>query len=149
MRPRSSMSTVVVVISTLVVLLVGCAGNKETTSTPVSTNPPSRSITGVVTYAGNVSPTHQIIVVAGRIGEQGSPAYSAVLKQPGAYTISNVTDASYNIFAFMDLGDDMGSPQPNEPSGYYDLNKDGQGDEVIMIDGKGLTGINITLYDPK
>ncbi len=83
-----------------------------------------------------------------RTGEQ-APAYSTVIRQPGPYTISNVTDSTYLLSAFMDLGDDMGAPQPNEPSGAYDQNGDGKGDEVAMKDGKGLTGIDITIRDPK
>src|SRR4030043_1058928 len=125
----------------LMASLLGCGGKG-------SSIPQDRTISGKISYTGPVNPTHQIVVVAGRVGEQ-DPAYSTVLQQPGTYTLSNVTDASYYVFAFMDLGDDMGPPEANEPNGYYDSNGDGQGDQVIMIDGKGLTNIDITLQDPE
>ena len=142
-------------LALLMTALSGCAGGKGAEDTgkqaPVPAAPPTpqaRTISGSVSYAGTINPTHQIVIVAGRVGEQ-SPAYSAVLKQPGTYTLSNVTDGSYTIFAFMDLGDDMGAPQTNEPSGSYDSNGDGQGDQVVMIDGKGLIQIDMVLRDPR
>ncbi|MBI2847893.1 MAG: hypothetical protein HY662_01060 [Chloroflexi bacterium] len=155
MKLKTGLAIVIVCLAVFMTALSGCAGGKGTQDTgkpaPVPTaplTPQARTISGRISYAGTISPTHQIVIVAGRVGEQ-SPAYSTVLKQPGTYTISNLTDASYNIFAFMDLGDDMGAPLPNEPSGYYDSNGDGKGDQVIMIDGKGITQIDITLNDPK
>ena len=148
MKNRSLISTGMIVVSIIAFSLTGCGGDKGITSSQGSSISPGRNISGNVTYNGTINPIHQIVVVVSRIGEQ-NPAYSIVLQQPGAYTIGNVSDASYNIFAFMDLGDDMGPPQVSEPSGYYDSNGDGQGDPVIMAGGKSIAGINITLLDPK
>jgi hypothetical protein len=140
-------------LALLMASLAGCAGGNETdnsgTSTPTQTvpTPTPRTISGTVSFTGAAKPAHQIIVVAGRAGEQ-SPAYSAVIKELGPYTISNVTDASYTLFAFVDLGDDMGAPQADEPSGAYDLDGNGQADPVTMKDGKGLTDIDINLHEP-
>jgi hypothetical protein len=148
MKPRLVVIMAAIGISLLALLPAGCSNGAGTTSTPGTSTPPNRAITGQVTYAGNVKPAHQIIIVVMRKGEQ-APAYSAVISKPGSYTINNVADAIYTAFAFMDLGDDMGSPQPNEPSGYYDANGDGKGEDIIMQDGKGLNGIDILLADPK
>lgn len=148
MKSRLTMSTVAAGISILAVLLAGCGGGTGTTPTPGTSNPPNRVLSGQVTYAGKISPAHQIIIIVSRIGDQ-APAYSTVIGKPGSYTINNVSDSTYTVFAFMDLGDDMGPPQPSEPLGSYDPNGDGKSDEIIVKDGKGLTGINITLLDPK
>lgn len=145
MKLKRRMLVSVACLALLMMSLAGC-GSSEKTATPTPT-PVPRTISGRISYEGNIQPTHQIIVVAGRQGEQ-NPAYSAVIRQPGLYTISNVTDATYTIFAFMDVGDDMGPPQPNEPAGYYDADGDGKGDVVVLKDGKPLTGIDITLRDP-
>ena len=143
---------IVVAVSLLVAMsLPGCGkndGNSSTNSTTVSTASQTRIISGAISYSGSVTPIHQIVIVANRVGEQ-SPAYSVVIKQLGPYTIGGVTDGTYSLSAFMDLGDDMGPPGANEPSGFYDLNGDGKADEVVMKDGKGLTGINVTLRDTK
>ena len=148
MKIRSVMATTVTGISVLAVLLVGCGGGTGTTSTPGTSSPLNRVLSGQVTYAGKISPAHQIIIIVSRIGDQ-APAYSTVIGKPGSYTINNVSDSTYTVFAFMDLGDDMGPPQPGEPLGSYDSNGDGKSDEIIMKNGEGLSGINIALLDPK
>jgi len=148
MKPRLLVPTLTVVASILALLLSGCGGNKGTTSKQGSTNPPNKSVSGDITYTGNISPTHQVIIIIFRPGDQ-SPYYSTVISKPGPYTISNVADSTYKIYAFMDLGDDMGPPQPNEPVGYYNSNGSSQSADFIMSGGVGLTGIDITLLDPK
>jgi hypothetical protein len=142
MKPGSLMPTVLAVVSALAIIPAGCGGIKGTTTVP------DNSISGKITYAGNIKPTHQIIVIAVEAGQQ-APTYTVVISKPGPYTIYSVADCAYTVFAFMDLGDDMGAPKANEPSAYYDFNKDGQADEVTIIDGKGVTGIDIKLLDPK
>jgi len=143
MKPRLLVTTVLFVLSSAVVIMAGCGGNKGTTSTQSSTNPPNKSISGNITYAGNINPTHQVIIILFKPGDQ-TTAYSTVISKPGQYIFNNVADSTYNIYAFMDLGDNMGPPQPNEPIGYYNSNAN-----IIMNGGIGLTGIDITLLDPK
>ena len=118
------------------------------TVTAAPAAPAARTISGRITYEGTVQPLHQIVIVANRQGEQ-APAYSTILRQPGPYSIPNVTDASYTLIAFMDLGDDMGPPGANEPYGTYDANADGKPDEVVIKDGKGLAGVDIAVRDRK
>jgi len=125
----------------LLTFLLGC-GSEE------SSTPQANTISGTISYTGTVNPTHQIVVFAIRVGEQ-DPAYYTVINEPGSYTISNVTDASYYVHAFMDLGDDMGAPEADEPGGYYDSDGDGERDTVVMTDDKGLTNIDVTLQDPE
>ena len=145
----------------LVLGMLGGCDSSQTTPVPAAGTTPAataastvaptaapRTISGRISYAGSIQPTHQIVVVAVRQGEQ-APAYSATVRQPGPYTLSNVTDATYQVTAFMDLGDDMGPPQPNEPTGAYDANGDGKPDEVIVKDGKAMTGIDIAIRDAR
>jgi hypothetical protein len=133
------------VVVILAVLAVACGGSEaapEGTATPAP-----RTISGQIIYTGSALANHKIIVTAVRSGVEGAPVYVAVLTSAGAYTLTNVADSSYNIFAFIDLGDDMGSPQPDEPSGWYDPGDDGVPDSVIMQDGNPATGVDITIRD--
>jgi hypothetical protein len=105
------------------------------------------SILGWISYTGLISPTHQIIVVATRWGDQ-SPTYFSVIPGVGAYTITDVAAYTYTVAAFMDLDDDMGPPQPDEPFGWYDLLGDGAPDWVVVDEGVQVMGIDIILADP-
>ncbi|MBM4457273.1 MAG: hypothetical protein FJ011_05820 [Chloroflexi bacterium] len=105
------------------------------------------SISGRVSYTGQVTLTHNVVVIVIRPGEQ-QPAYAAVIFGAGPYTVSNVADGIYAVAAFMDLGDDMGPPQPDEPFAWYDPNGDGQPDFVTVVGGSAVGGINIALHDP-
>ena len=128
--------------------LAGCGGSSAT-SNPTSggpAGPAAQTIAGTVSYTGTTSPTHQIIVVAVREGEQ-APAYSAVIAKPGPYSLTGVADGKYLISAFMDLGDDMGPPGANEPAGVYDASKDGTADPAVIQGGVGLAGVDIELKD--
>jgi hypothetical protein len=107
------------------------------------------SIRGAISYTGHVTAAHNVIIFASRQGEAGPPAYATVIPGPGPYTITNVADYTYTVGAFMDLGDDMGPPQPGEPFGWYDPAGDGWPDPVIVSGGNPATGVNITLHDPR
>lgn len=129
------------------VVVVGCAGPKATPTPKATATPAPRSISGRISYAGSALAKHKIIVVAGFLGEAGTPAYSTIISSVGPYTITNVADSTYTIFAFIDLGDDMGSPQPDEPSGWYDPGDDGSPDPVTIREGNPVTGVDITIRD--
>jgi hypothetical protein len=105
------------------------------------------SIAGQVSYTGQITQPHNVVVIVFRPGEQ-QPAYAAVIAGAGAYTVTAVPDGVYAVAAFMDLGDDMGSPQPDEPFAWYDPDGDGQPDFVTVVGGAAVTGINIALHDP-
>jgi hypothetical protein len=107
------------------------------------------SISGWISYTGRITTPHNIIVFAGQQGGEGPPAYAAVIFGTGFYTIPNVPDHTYTVGAFMDLGGDMGPPEPDEPFGWYDLGGDGQPDPVLVSESHATTGIDITLYDPR
>ena len=125
-------------------LLAACGSSSSTlgptgiAATPTAAGPVAKTVSGTITYAGSVSPAHQIIIVLNRQGES-APAYSTVVAKPGPYSIGGVADGTYSITAFMDLGDDMGPPGTAEPIGTYDV--------LTMQNGQGLTGIDITLKD--
>lgn len=137
--------------SWLVVLMlaaVGCSGPAAPSTATATPLPASRSVSGEISYAGAARANHKIIVVANRVGEQGAPAYSTSISGPGPFILLNVTDSTYNVFAFIDLGDDMGAPKPDEPAGWYDANGDGTPDAVVVQNGRPVTAVNITLRDP-
>ncbi len=106
------------------------------------------SISGRISYTGRVTVAHNIVVGAARLGEQGPPAYATVISGVGPYTITNMADYTYTVFAFMDLGGDMGPPEPGEPFGWYDPTGDGYPDPVVVSGGSPVMGIDITLHDP-
>jgi hypothetical protein len=105
------------------------------------------SILGWISYTGPITPSHQIIIFATRLGDQ-SPSYSTVISSAGAYTITNVAAYTYTVGAFMDLDDDMGPPEPDEPFGWYDPLGDGVPDPVVVYDSLPSLGIDIILLDP-
>ncbi|OGO60245.1 MAG: hypothetical protein A2032_01690 [Chloroflexi bacterium RBG_19FT_COMBO_49_13] len=105
------------------------------------------SILGWISYTGQISPTHHIIVFVTRWGDQ-APTYFSVIPGAGSYTITNVAAYTYTVGAFMDLDDDMGPPQPDEPFGWYDPLGDGAPDLVVVDEGVQVMGIDIILADP-
>jgi hypothetical protein len=116
----------------------------DPTSPPTGTG----SISGWISYTGSITTTHNVIVFASRLGEQGPPAYATVIFGVGPYTITGVAEYTYTIGAFMDLDGDMGPPEPDEPFGWYDPGGDGNPDQVIVNEGNPVTGIDIILHDP-
>jgi hypothetical protein len=107
------------------------------------------SIAGTISYSGAVSSAHNIVVYAKRQGDPpGPPASSTVIFGPGPYTMTNVSAHTHTVSAFLDRGDDMGAPQPNEPFGVYDPSGTGTPAPVVVSGGANVTGIDITLYDP-
>ena len=109
--------------------------------------PAAGSISGRIAYTGAITGTHNIVIFAGRQGDPGPPAHAAVIAGTGVYTIAHVPDGDYRVGAFIDLGADMGPPQPGEPFGWYDPTGDGEADAVAIRTGSAATGIDITLRD--
>lgn len=128
-------------------LLAACGPPGTTGVAATAAAPQARTLSGSVAYSGSKAP-HQVVIVATRVGEQ-APAYSAVIRQLGAYSIPNVADGTYVVSAFMDMGDDMGPPGADEPSGVVDKDGDGKADQIVVKDGKGPAGLDIALRDPK
>ncbi|MBI4729472.1 MAG: hypothetical protein HY775_08240 [Acidobacteria bacterium] len=131
-------------------LLAACGGggNGETGSPPTAPAGSARTVSGRINYSGTALGSHKIVVVLNRQGDAGPPAYSAVLSRPGEYAIGDVADGSYTVLAFIDLGDDMGAPQADEPTGVYDPGGDGTPDVVIVRDGGPASGIDVAIKDP-
>ena len=128
-------------------IIAGCSAPVATTQPTDTPLPAQRTISGTISYSGAAFAPHRIVVVAVRSGDQGPPAYSALLPSAGPYALTNVADASYTVLAFIDLGDDMGAPLPGEPQGFYDTAGDGDPDPVAMLDGKSVAGVDITIRD--
>jgi hypothetical protein len=137
----------------LSLLLAGCAGSGPAptgspSGAPTGSAPPAaRTISGEIHYAGNLLDGHAIVIVANRASEPGPPAYSAKITAPGPYSLTDVADGTYLITAFIDLGDDMGAPQANEPAGAYDVAGDGTPDLVEIAGGSAVTTVDIILAD--
>ena len=144
-KVRATAGLLLVLLTAASIVISACGGNKEA-SEPTESAVLPHTISGRVDYAGSSLSNHKIVIAVNRQGES-SPAYSAILTKAGAYAISNVADGAYTIIAFIDLGDDMGPPQPNEPSGTYDAGNDGTPDSFVLKDGGPATGIDITIVD--
>jgi hypothetical protein len=138
------------VFGLLVVMLAAGAcsgsGSGATTAPSAAAAGAARTISGQISYGGSALGSHKIVVVVVRAGE-AAPAYSTVVAKPGAYSIGNVSDASYTVMAFIDLGDDMGAPKADEPQGSFDAGGDGTPDPVVIQNGNAATNVNITLRD--
>lgn len=128
--------------------VVACGGKDASPGPTVegTLSAAQRSLNGRITYAGTSLANHKIVIAVNRQAES-SPAYSATITKTGNYTISNVADGTYTVIAFIDLGDDMGPPQPEEPLGLYDAGGDGVPDAVVMKAGAPVTGLDITIQD--
>ena len=123
-----------------------CGGEKVKPASSDGASAAPRSINGQVSYGGAALAGHKIVIAVNRVGSDGPPAYSGVLTKAGPYSIANVADGSYTLLAFIDMGDDMGSPLSNEPMGLYD-GGDGTADTVVLAGGKAATGVDITIRD--
>jgi len=140
--------------SLIVVLAVSACGGAATpapasaTATPGSpSSAAGREISGAVAYDGTALDGHKIVVGAVLAGTAGAPAASAVLSGPGPYQLTGLADGSYTLFAFIDLGDDMGAPAATEPLGWYDVAADGTADPVVIASGAGVAGVAIQILD--
>ncbi len=128
---------------------VGAGGTVSNVNIMLADTVPAGSISGTISYTGAVSSAHNVVVMAQRLGDPpGPPAYSTVIFGPGPYTITNVTQYTYTVSAFLDRGDDMGAPQPNEPLGVYDPSGTGTAAPVVVSGSATVTGIDIMLLDP-
>jgi hypothetical protein len=136
-----------------VLALSACGGGATPTPGSANATPgspssaPAREISGTVAYDGTALDGHKIVVGAVLAGTAGAPAASAVLAGPGPYRMTGLADGSYTVFAFIDLGDDMGAPGPTEPLGWYDVAADGTADPVVVASGTGVTGVDIKIRD--
>lgn len=129
-------------------IVAGCGPSGSTAGPTSGPTAAARVISGSVVYGGGALANHRIVVGAVRVGEQGAPAYSTVITAPGSYELAGVADGTYTVFAFIDLGDDMGAPQPGEPQGWYDVAGDGTPDPVSITSGSSAPGVDVTLQEP-
>lgn len=107
------------------------------------------SISGEISYAGQIIETYDIVIVALlEDAEQGHFYYNAIIEGVGSYTIDGLPDGTYDVFAFMDLAGFGGPPEAEFPFGQYDPEGTGQPVPVVLEEGEALTGIDILLSDP-
>ena len=107
------------------------------------------SISGTVTYTGKITGSHQIVIVAFLPGPpQPAIGTASVLQPGGPYTIPNLPDGTYAIFAYLDSNDSGGPPEAGEPLAWYDANGDGKAPDLVTVAGGATTGIDIIVRDP-
>ena len=105
------------------------------------------NINGHVTYVG--SHTENVPIKVSVFLDWHSPPIDTVEipTSGGDYQISDLDPDTYYVSATKDLDGSNTKPDPNEPNSWYDANKDGTPDPVIISDSN-VTGIDITLEDP-
>lgn len=109
--------------------------------------PTSGSITGVVTYWGQEGDGLQIFVDA-QIDLNQPPVSTAHIPSPGGdFSFTSLPDGTYYIGAWLDANESGGGPpDPGEPHVYYDANRDGNPDPVI-ISGGDVTDIDLDIAE--
>ena len=104
------------------------------------------AILGEIHYDG--IKTGEVTVTAQRVGKTGRFSVYNVStgRKLGAYDMRlRRTGETYTVSAYMDINNNN-KQDADEPTGFYDNNKDGIPDEVVV---KGeVSNINITLIDP-
>jgi hypothetical protein len=105
-------------------------------------SPEPRAILGQINYGGMKTGT--VYITGQRPGETGILSSYTVSTGIGPYDM-RVRTGTYTVSAYMDINDDF-KQGADEPSGFYDGNKDGKPDKVV-VRGE-VSGIDLTLYDP-
>lgn len=115
-----------------------------TSTTTTLAQPSDNTIAGTITFDGDLG-SGVILVVANLVGNNGPPLYSTAISEAGPYTLTDVGDGEYTVFAFVDTANDRGAPEAGEAQGFYDANADGTTDSVVIADGVGAIDIDIAL----
>lgn len=106
--------------------------------------PTSGSINGAVMYYGNLA-AGLTLYVCYFIDISGPPVDCVSILTPGGqYLIENVDPGSYYVSADIDANNSGGPPDPGEAIGYYDPNRDGERD-LVVVGGGMLSGIDIAV----
>ncbi|MBE3141782.1 MAG: hypothetical protein IMZ53_14495, partial [Thermoplasmata archaeon] len=113
---------------------------------------PTHSISGTVYYED--IPESQLIIAYFDEEPTGQDPTGAIvisdpLEFPIPYTIPDLVDDTYYVFAFIDHDNDMGPPQPDEPIGNAINNTVAEGFDPIVVNGSDVTGADITLLMPE
>jgi hypothetical protein len=124
--------------------------NYEDTALVLSVSSTGGSITGTVTYLGEL-PLSKIVVTA-HLDLDKEPTASAIITHIGTSTISyridNLAADIYFVSAFVDKDEDGGPPLPDEPQSWFGEDDNGLPDEIPVQSGETITDIDITLADP-
>jgi len=108
------------------------------------------SISGNVSYNGSVEGSHTIYIVAMRNVDPPDepPAAQTELSLPGGnYTLTDIGDGNYFVFAFLDADDSGPEPGQGDPRAMFDQDDDGFPNPVEIIGGAQINGIDILLED--
>ncbi|MBI4710124.1 MAG: M6 family metalloprotease domain-containing protein [Nitrospirae bacterium] len=100
------------------------------------------SVSGAVSYSGTKTGAIRILAYTNS-GFSGTPAYSASISAPGAYTISSVASGTYYFLSYRDSNGDS-VRQATEAFGLYGT----PGAPTAVVVNGTVTGIDITIYDP-
>ncbi len=108
----------------------------------------SGSISGTVTYYGGITGTHEIAVGA-RLGSPSGPRVAGIrIPGPGSFTLGSLEDGTYYVGVHLDADDSGGPPADWEPWAWYDPDRDGQPDPVVISGGQAVTGVDIAIGGP-
>lgn len=107
------------------------------------------TIEGTVTYLGSEGGEE---VTIGYFTDPGGPPDDTmdIPYTDGSYpyAFSGLADGNYVICAWMDLDNNGGEPDPNEPYSCYDENGDGDPDIIVISGASTATDIDFDLSDP-
>ena len=104
------------------------------------------TISGIVTYTGTITSPHEIFVSI-HLSVDEPPEHSEQILSGETYSITEIPDGTYYIYAFLDANDSGGGPpDPGEPGGWY---ADGAGQPLAIniIGGNTVDDIDIVLED--
>lgn len=103
------------------------------------------SIAGTVYCTGPICAAGPISVAA-HLVPSDVPVVSAPLMSSGeSYLLEGLYAGTVYVSAFLDVDHSGGPPDPGEPLAWYDPNRDGTPNPVVLGVGESLTAIDITL----
>ncbi|MBI5194699.1 MAG: M6 family metalloprotease domain-containing protein [Nitrospirae bacterium] len=100
------------------------------------------SVSGAISYSGTKTGAIRILAYTNS-GFSGTPAYSASISAPGAYTISSMASGTYYFLSYRDSNGDS-VRQATEAFGIYGT----PGAPTAVVVNGTVTGIDIAIYDP-
>jgi hypothetical protein len=106
------------------------------------------TISGIVTYTGTIASPHEIFVSI-HLSVDDPPEHSVQILSGETYSITEIPDGTYYIYAFLDANDSGGGPpDPGEPASWF-VDEAGQPLAINIAAGNTVVDVNIFLEDPE
>lgn len=127
-------------------------GTGMSTFTIVAAEQQTYSLFGTIYYTGNET-GHLIIALFNQNPQDFNvtPIDTFVKPEyefPNAYTFSNLSNGTYYVAAHIDLNDNGGPPDFDEPQGFAINKTTSEPADALIIAGANLTGADVTLMIP-